>query len=625
MYRCLAFVTALLATAPQFALADPPGRVGRISETQGEVALFADPQLGWETAFLNSHVTSENSLWTEPGARAEVSIGSTALRLEELTQLDVERLDDDTFRAHLARGNLSIRIRFLEAGETYALSTAQARFQLRTNGRYRLDADPESGESRLSVFSGSARLEATGGFVQVEEGRSVRVTGGARASYSFESAYSTALDEWSLARDERIARREPSRFVSPRMTGWEDLDEYGDWRSEPEYGTLWFPTRVEAGWAPYRDGRWTWVRPWGWTWVDDAPWGYAPFHYGRWVQVNGRWGWYPGRYVARPVWAPALVAWVGGPGWSVSIGSRGPANVIDWYPLSPYDRYDPWYPANVTYVNRINQVTVVRPGREHRGDREWHSNRDAGATIVAREIFTSRRPVRGSTTVVPRETLDSQPVMPGRSVLPPRDAIRPHSKPMEVSPNMPASRPFAGSRAIERAPAAGTPVARPMPVAPAAPVAPPPARVTRPPQATDRVVPAERTAPVEHAVPGERVAPRGGAKPREIPEAQPRPAESSQRRVRPMEVAPGEAAQPQAKPVPQPPPPEQRRTARESRESRGAASAPAPATAPVPPEARPVQPPEARGAKVPAARPAPKPQAVEPASDKEAKPGQQQK
>jgi hypothetical protein len=25
------------------------------------------------------------------------------------------------------------------------------------------------------------------------------------------------------------------------------------------------------------------MSPWGWTWVDNAPWGFAPFHYGRWV------------------------------------------------------------------------------------------------------------------------------------------------------------------------------------------------------------------------------------------------------------------------------------------------------------------------------------------------------
>ena len=62
------------------------------------------------------------------------------------------------------------------------------------------------------------------------------------------------------------------------------------------------------GWAPYSTGAWVRTSYYGWTWVDAAPWGWAPFHYGRWVQVGGYWGWAPGPLVARPYYAPALVA-----------------------------------------------------------------------------------------------------------------------------------------------------------------------------------------------------------------------------------------------------------------------------------------------------------------------------
>src|SRR5207245_1389824 len=86
---------------------------------------------------------------------------------------------------------------------------------------------------------------------------------------------------------------------------------------------VWVPRSMIVGWAPYRYGHWAWVDPWGWTWIDDAPWGFAPFHYGRWVYVDGGWGWVPGHVVARPVYAPALVAFVGGRNWSVAIGLGG--------------------------------------------------------------------------------------------------------------------------------------------------------------------------------------------------------------------------------------------------------------------------------------------------------------
>jgi hypothetical protein len=50
---------------------------------------------------------------------------------------------------------------------------------------------------------------------------------------------------------------------------------------------------MPVGWAPYRHGHWAHVMPWGWTWIDDALWGFVPFHYGRWAMLGGGWGWVP--------------------------------------------------------------------------------------------------------------------------------------------------------------------------------------------------------------------------------------------------------------------------------------------------------------------------------------------
>ena len=58
----------------------------------------------------------------------------------------------------------------------------------------------------------------------------------------------------------------------------------------PNTAPMWMPNGVAADWAPYRYGHWVWISPWGWTWVDDASWGFAPFHYGRWVQCRRRVG-----------------------------------------------------------------------------------------------------------------------------------------------------------------------------------------------------------------------------------------------------------------------------------------------------------------------------------------------
>ena len=143
------------------------------------------------------------------------------------------------------------------------------------------------------------------------------------------------------------------RYVSPDVVGYQDLDDYGVWYSDSNYGYIWVP-RVTRGWAPYQDGHWAWISPWGWTWVDEAPWGYAPFHYGRWVYARNRWGWVPGPIAVRPVYAPALVAFIGGPRFSVSVALGGGGGHVGWFPLGPREVYVPAYRTSREYVNRVN-------------------------------------------------------------------------------------------------------------------------------------------------------------------------------------------------------------------------------------------------------------------------------
>ncbi|MEO9080189.1 MAG: DUF6600 domain-containing protein, partial [Rhodanobacter sp.] len=122
-----------------------------------------------------------------------------------------------------------------------------------------------------------------------------------------------------------------------------------------------YPNDVGTDWAPYRNGHWAYIAPWGWTWIDSAPWGYAPYHYGRWAHTPRGWGWIPGPRYARPIYAPALVAFVGGGG-GFSVGvSSGP---VGWFPLGPGEVYNPWYRCNQNYYTRIN-VTNIRIGRRH--------------------------------------------------------------------------------------------------------------------------------------------------------------------------------------------------------------------------------------------------------------------
>src|SRR5665213_186683 len=278
--RCLAHVLFALGCAlPSFASAqDVPLRAGRIAWTEGAVSLYQDPAIGWDVAVENAPITSENSVWTDPGARAEVSAGATVFRLDGATQLDVAHLDYDGIDADVERGTLAVRVRHYDPTAHLVLTTEQARFALLGDGSYRLDVDPDANQARLTVFSGAAQLEGARGSVSIPAGQSVVVSGAPSPSYGFEAAASDAFDEWVATRDAQWREGPATRYVSTDMTGYEDLDAYGQWSNDADFGAVWFPTDVPADWAPYRTGHWTWVTPWGWTWVDNERWGYAPFH-----------------------------------------------------------------------------------------------------------------------------------------------------------------------------------------------------------------------------------------------------------------------------------------------------------------------------------------------------------
>jgi hypothetical protein len=406
----VAFAYAQAATAQ-----DIPSRVGRLAFTQGQVSVYQDPELGWDKAYVNTPVTSENSVWTDRGARAEVRVGGIAVRLDGETQLDVSRLDDDDFDAGVARGSINVRVRYKQSNDHITLNTAQALFILDGDGRYRLDADEDRDQARLTVFSGHAQMESSQGRIPVEAGRMIIVSGG---QYGVEQARVEEFDRWADARDRQWIDRNTRNYVSSDMTGYEELDRYGSWSQDADYGSVWFPTQVSAGWAPYRYGHWTYVRPWGWTWIDDAAWGYAPSHYGRWVQVRNRWAWAPGYAVReRPVWAPAVVGFIGGAGFSVSIAA-GSAAPVGWYPLAPWERYQPWYQVNNTYVTRMNHYVVDRRPRwaQGQGDDWRHWNRDRAATVVNRDVFVSRRSVQNSVVRVAPEAIRSASVVSGEAV-----------------------------------------------------------------------------------------------------------------------------------------------------------------------------------------------------------------
>jgi hypothetical protein len=654
---------------------DPPARVGRASLVEGDVAYLRDG--AWTPLPLNLPITTGARLSAAPGARAELRVGSTAIRLGEATELEIARLDDDAIALRLLRGTIDARVRNAEVARELSVETPTLRATPLEPGRYRFEAGVGPDASAVSADIGSVRVEASGNAFVVRAGKRAEVA--RDGDIRLDEARADAFDDWARARDRRSDASRSARYVSPEMTGHESLDEHGDWREVPDYGTVWVPRVVPAGWAPYRTGRWAWIAPWGWTWIDEAPWGFAPFHYGRWAFVGGIWVWAPGRFVARPVYAPALVGWVGRPGWSVSV-SIGTVPAVGWFPLAPREVFVPAYRCSNTYVRQVNvthvtNVTQITNVTNVTNVNYANRRIDRAVTVVPAAAVTNGQPVARSHVPVRRAELDrhapASPTPPVAAAAPPRpessqarrdddrgpqrrfepvdrarDARHEERRPeaRRQPPSDPAATPTTPKAAASAAPAQA---------APSAPVAQPPRAVEvrpepRPPTRHDAQrmdapgapqrsleTRAEPRPQVQRPEPPRAVAPPvptpAAAQPQ--PRFEPRTVEvrPEPRRENPRELPRGEPPRAMAPPAPTPlpqaqPRPEPRREAPRTEPPRVAAPAPMPSPPQSRFEPRPSAPaPVVRAAPPPMATPAPPPQQQAPRGDGQRGQGREQR
>ena len=328
--------------SPDAAAPAVPQRAGRLSDFQGSVWLFDTEQGQWSEALRNRALTEGDRLSTERGAQAEVRVGSTELRLGAGTEMEILRMDEARMSFQLHRGSLAVRVRSREIAAEVEVLTPEARLQPDRAGAFRVDREDDT--TWATAWRGALQVQTVDQAFDLPAGQRVELTPRGRdrsTLVTWSAAVQDRFAEWVRADEQRDDRSASLRYVSPEMTGVEDLDRHGRWENHPEFGMVWSPLVVTAGWAPFKQGRWIWHVRWGWTWVDQAPWGFAPFHYGRWVLWGHRWVWTPGPRVARPGFAPALVTFTGpSVGVSVVIGPSRPP--VTWVPLAPREPYRPW-------------------------------------------------------------------------------------------------------------------------------------------------------------------------------------------------------------------------------------------------------------------------------------------
>jgi hypothetical protein len=399
-----------------------------VAYAEGSVSLQPGGTQDWIAVPLNRPLTTGDQLWSDQNSRAELELDGSALRVSSATAMSFLNLGDGVTQIQLTAGTLVVRVRRLDDNETYEIDTPNLAFSVLRPGVYRISVDPSGNMTSILARSGQGEVTGGGAAYSVHPGEYDSFSGTDPLTEDVQSGPppDDAFEAWSADRDRRWDRSEAARYVSPDVVGYEDLDENGSWRSTPDYGYVWYPRSVEPGWAPYRFGHWAYIAPWGYTWVDDQPWGFAPFHYGRWAFEGGGWCWVPARprlegvAYSRPVYAPALVAWVG-------VGAG-----IAWFALGPREVYVPAYPVsrdyvrninvsntvvNTTVINNVYNTTIVNNQTVNVTNIKYVNREIPGAvTATNAQAFASAQPISRNLLKVDQREVTAAPV---RTITPP--------------------------------------------------------------------------------------------------------------------------------------------------------------------------------------------------------------
>jgi hypothetical protein len=401
------------------ATADPPSQVARISMLSGNVSVEPASVEQFSVAEANYPLTTGDRIYADVGADAELETGNLAVRLGPLADLTVTALTD------------MLRSYSLDPNGTVELDTPNVAVTVLQPGDVRVDVDAQSNATTVTVISGSVQIDGNGFQQVLDPGQRVRLSGSDTVAAQWLNPVGPdGLDQFAATRDSDYENglQSAGQYVNGDTIGAEDLSASGDWESDSDDGPVWYPSGVAVGWAPYSCGHWAWVAPWGWTWVECEGWGFAPFHYGRWVHRGPRWGWIPGPPVVRPIYSPGLVVFVG-----------GREGVTAWFPLGPRETYVPWYHASPLYLNRVNVSNIynrntvqVRSVYNQRLTNVYNTttvektvyvNREVATVAVPQGSFAAGKRVTGTEVHLTPEELAGAAVLPHPLVTPQRTMV----------------------------------------------------------------------------------------------------------------------------------------------------------------------------------------------------------
>jgi hypothetical protein len=353
----------------------------RISFMEGEVEMRTLEAADWGYTALNNPVREGDEFWVPRGGRLEIQLNSgTCIRLDQESDILMLSKEKNSVQFYITQGHAYVVHDALD-GIVAQVDTKDASTRAFVNSFFRIDKMDKYTE--VGAFKKFVEVENNAGNVRVNAGEMVSLakdTNGEVAPMGGEDEW----EKWNIARNHgggldtlveaSTKTKTPDNLPDELKTYSSELSNSGKWLDVPQYGKVWTPA-VEAGWAPYKNGRWVW-RDDDYVWVASEPWGWAPYHYGRWAFVEGMgWCWVP-PVAGDAYWSPGYVAWV------------RTEDYVAWVPLAPgeiyYGRGDYGkHSVNIIKAN-INQDNVTNVYK--------NVQVNYGVTVVSRNTFAKALP-----------------------------------------------------------------------------------------------------------------------------------------------------------------------------------------------------------------------------------------
>ncbi len=375
MKRLRAVLCALIfSLIPAYSYAASLGDM-RIDYLDGDVQVKTADTSEWVPASINMPLMDGDAVWVPEGGRAGIQLrDGTSVRLAESSSLEILAIGGDSFQFYLSVGHAFVNFRG-QKGALFQTDTPVSSSRAYNRARFRIDVS-DNGFTDVSVFTGVVFTEGRNGRTKVTAGNILSIGGDTYAELA-PLGPADDWERWNDDMDKKLEQRYSTRYLPSELSAYSyDFDEYGKWVNSADYGYVWIPTAVSAGWSPYRFGRWTWIGG-DYVWVSYDPWGWAPYHYGRWAfGASTGWCWVPPARGAA-YWGPGYVAWVNTP------------TYVSWVPLAPgeiyygHGYYGP-HSVNITNIN-INTIHVTNVYR--------NSHVNNAVTVVHRDTFVSGRHV----------------------------------------------------------------------------------------------------------------------------------------------------------------------------------------------------------------------------------------